>query len=194
MPRRPLTRLAHEAVAAVLHDGDLAVDATVGNGHDTLFLARAVGPHGRVIGFDIQRPAIAKAQSRLAEAGLAQRVELHLTGHERLADFLPASLEGPPLAAAMFNLGYLPGADKTCITRPHSTRQALAAAWSALRPGGLISVLVYIGHPGGVDELDAVQAWLDALADPALAVQSLRGPAAASPVLFLIRRRADPGG
>ena len=70
MTQRPLTTLAQQAVAAVLGPGGLAVDATVGNGHDTLFLARRVAPRGRVFGFDIQPAALAGARRRLAAAGL----------------------------------------------------------------------------------------------------------------------------
>ena len=53
-----LTQIAHEAIAAVLHDGDTTIDATAGNGHDTLMLARLVGESGRVIAFDVQSDAI----------------------------------------------------------------------------------------------------------------------------------------
>ncbi|MFM1891187.1 MAG: hypothetical protein RLZ44_264 [Pseudomonadota bacterium] len=169
----------------MLRPGDLAVDATVGNGHDTLFLANTVGAGGRVIGFDIQPAALAAARARLTAAGLAARVELHLSGHQQLADYLPP---GQRLAVAMFNLGYLPGADKACITRPETTAQALTAAWAALRPGGLVSVLVYIGHPGGREELAAVQGWLDAQRDPTLDWHAEQGDAETSPILFLIRR------
>ncbi len=191
MPRpRPLTNLAQAAVAAVLRHGDLAIDATLGNGHDALFLARAVGAAGRVIGFDIQPAALNATRDRLAAAGLADRVELHQAGHEHLADYLCGR---PAPTAVMFNLGYLPGADKSCITRPETTRQALSAAWAALRPGGIISTLVYVGHPGGTTELAAVQDWLDTRNDPALSYTSAQIPAArSSPVLILLRRGAPP--
>lgn len=48
-----------------------------------------------------------------------------------------------------FNLGYLPGGDKNLITKVDTTLQALQAASNVLQPGGLISIVAYVGHPGG---------------------------------------------
>jgi Putative rRNA methylase len=48
-----------------------------------------------------------------------------------------------------FNLGYLPGVDKTLITMPHTTEMALKASSKLLDSKGLISIIVYAGHPGG---------------------------------------------
>ena len=144
---RPLTRLAHELLRAQLCPGDIAIDATAGNGHDTLFLAQAVGPCGRVHGFDIQPAAILATRARLAAAGAAAPAELHLAGHEQMARLLPA-LCGK-VAAVTFNLGYLPGADHATTTGTNSTLEALEQALTLLRSGGALSVLAYRGHPGG---------------------------------------------
>ncbi|MCB1093584.1 MAG: methyltransferase domain-containing protein, partial [Verrucomicrobiae bacterium] len=83
-PRLPrATEMAHRLLAERLRPGDLAIDATVGNGHDTVFLAEAVGQAGQVIGFDIQPIAIEATRHRLSEAGLSDRVELHTECHSR---------------------------------------------------------------------------------------------------------------
>jgi predicted methyltransferase len=138
--------------------GGVAVDATVGNGHDTLFLAELVGETGRVYGFDIQQSALDAADRRLTDAGLHSRVTLLYAGHERMAELLPVEAKGK-IQAATFNLGYLPGGDKTVVTRPDMTIAALYAAWEWLAPGGIITVVLYNGHPGGQEEQDEVLTW-----------------------------------
>jgi predicted methyltransferase len=180
-PRRPLTALAQQRLAAVICAGDLAVDATVGNGHDTLFLARQVGPDGHVWGFDVQQQALAATARQLLEHRLTDRVTLVHGGHELLSETLPASARGQ-LAAVMFNLGYLPGSDKRVTTLPRTTLAALAAARDQLRSGGLLSVLAYRGHAGGQQEAQAVAGWL---ANSDLHLETFESP---GPVLFLARK------
>ena len=153
---------AKRLAGAALGAGALAVDATVGNGHDTLFLAERVGASGRVYGFDVQPEAVARTRSRLEAAGLAGRVTLFERGHEAMRTALPPEAVGR-VRAVMFNLGYLPGGDKTRITRPGTTLPALTAALDLLAPGGVLTVVVYGGHPGGAEESDAVTAWAETL-------------------------------
>jgi predicted methyltransferase len=158
-----VSQLAHFCVAAVLQPGEAAIDATVGNGYDTVFLARQVGDKGRVFGFELQVEALEKARKRLRMAGLDTCVTLFLKGHEHMATTLATVWHGR-IGAVMFNLGYLPGGnDRGCITRPETTLQALNAALQLLRPGGLISVVAYPGHPGGAEEAERVRVWAAAL-------------------------------
>ncbi len=145
MPRR-LTELAQAAVSEVVRAGDVAVDATAGNGYDTAFLADAVGPDGRVFAIDTQQAAIRATRRRLGARGTADRVTLVEDCHSRLALTLPATLE---LNAAMFNLGYLPGSDKAVVTQPASTLAALETCCDRLAERGVITVLAYRGHSGG---------------------------------------------
>lgn len=164
-----VTETAHDLVARFVRDGDHVVDATVGNGHDTRFLASLVGTRGRVDGFDIQAAAIETTGRELQ--GFPQ-VNLHCLGHERMREVVSG-----PVAAAMFNLGYLPSGDKTLVTRPETTVAALDAAWELLRaPGGILSVVIYPGHAGGRDESLVVEAWFSRL-DPAQHRTLRHGPA-----------------
>lgn len=185
MRPRPLTEQAQQAVGRVLKPGERAVDATVGNGHDTLFLARQVAPGGRVIGFDLQPQALATAQARLAAAGLRHIVELQLCGHQQMSDRVPSGWPGH-VGAVMFNLGYLPGGDKRRVTRAEHTLPALDQALRLLRIGGLVSLLVYRGHPGAQQEAEAVTSWLGGL-DKRYRVT---GHASPGPLLYLIGRLA----
>jgi SAM-dependent methyltransferase len=156
-PPRP-TELAHRLLEGVVSDGALAIDATAGNGHDTLFLARLVGPSGRVLAFDVQAAAIESARTLLEREGVAERVVPYQESHALLAD----RAEAGSVDVVMFNLGYLPGADRTVITETAGTLAALEAAAHVLRPGGWLCVTCYPGHAGGGDEADAVGQWMEA--------------------------------
>lgn len=160
MTRPPrLTSLARAAVSAVLKPGARAVDATMGNGHDTLMLARCIAPTGQVAAFDIQRQALQQTAVRLRAAGLAQRVDLMRLGHEHMIEALPDDWPGT-VAAVMFNLGYLPGGDKTRITRAETTVPAMRQSLALLAPGGILSVMLYRGHRGADAETTAVADWI----------------------------------
>ena len=142
---RPL-QMAHAFLEEVVTDEDIVVDATMGNGYDTLFLAQLAK---KVYAFDIQEQAIEQTTKRLAEAKL-DNVELFLTGHENVDQYVES------IKAAIFNLGYLPSADKTVITQPHTTIQALEKLCQRLVTSGRIAIMIYYGHEGGDVERDAV--------------------------------------
>jgi SAM-dependent methyltransferase len=148
-------------VEAVLKPGGLAIDATCGNGHDTGFLARLTGPHGTVVAIDVQADAIAEARLRIEAAGMDDgRVRFVHGCHTAMGDHVAAGAAD----VVMFNLGYLPGGDHALTTRAETTPVALDAAALALRPGGLLVVTCYPGHPEGAAEADAVADWMRAAA------------------------------
>ena len=143
--KRPL-EMAHDFLAQVITQEDIVVDATMGNGHDTLFLAKLAK---QVYAFDIQEQALEKTSQRLQEAGLTN-AELILQGHETVDQFVRE------VKAAIFNLGYLPSADKSIITQPQTTLDALDKLCHMLVKGGRIAIMIYYGHEGGDIERDAV--------------------------------------
>lgn len=142
-----------QLLSDAIEPGDIVVDATVGNGHDTLFLAQLVGPHGRVYGFDVQQEAIQTTTDRLTEHELATRVTLFHAGHQEASHMLPPVHDGK-VKAVVFNLGYLPGGDHRVVTRPKTTIAAIEFFLDTLLPGGIIAVVVYPGHPEGAVERD----------------------------------------
>lgn len=151
--------LSHYFLEGVVCPGDVVVDATAGNGHDTVFLARLVGEEGKVYAFDIQEEAIRRTAARLAEAGLEHRVVLLQEGHENLHRFVTYGVK-----AVVFNLGYLPGGDHSVTTRPETTVEAFARALEVLVPGGIVTAVVYRGHPGGEEEGEALMNFVGSLA------------------------------
>ena len=152
--------LSHLFLHDFLRDGDYAVDATCGNGNDTLLLARLVGISGHVWGFDIQQQAVDETARRLTKEDLGSRVTLLKCGHEELALHVSG-----PVQVVLFNLGYLPGGDRSVITRPETTVVALQHSLQLLAPGGVVLVTVYPGHSGGTEEQSGVDNWA-ALLDP----------------------------
>lgn len=180
-PERPTAR-AHRELATVIRAGDLVIDATAGNGHDTIFLADKVGEEGRVIAFDIQAAAIASTRARLEAAGLEQRVTLIEGSHGGI------SIAASPgsVAAVVFNLGYLPGGDHAVITQRSETLGATRQALEALRPGGLLAIVCYPGHPGGDEESEAVLAWAQGLEGSHYGCEVVRREDTLRPAPFLI--------
>ena len=150
-----IVSFAHGLIRGALRPGDVAVDATAGNGHDTVLLAELVGAKGRVFAFDVQAAALAATRQRLQQQGLAERVQLLQASHADMARYLPKGVQ-----AIMFNLGWLPGGDKTVTTDAVTTIAALQAALELLQPHGLLVMVVYQGHPGARQERDAVEQWL----------------------------------
>lgn len=186
---RPVT-LAHRFAAKLIDPGDCCVDATVGNGNDTVFLARRVGKAGRVLGFDVQKRAIASTQRKLRERGLDERVLLQLEGHENVGRRLKA-LGWSGIRIAMFNLGYLPGSDKRVVTRGDTTLSALGSCSEALLPRGAISIVGYRGHRGGGEEYDAVWHWASQLDSSRYMVMRYERGSATAPVFIWIEKKAQ---
>lgn len=146
MIKRPI-QLSHDFLAEVLDKESIVVDATMGNGHDTAFLAAL---SKKVYAFDIQKQAVAQTKERLAELGL-ENVQLILDGHQHLDRYVEE-----PVRAAIFNLGYLPSADKSIVTKPDTTVTAIEKILQRLEVGGRLALMIYYGHEGGDIEKDAV--------------------------------------
>jgi predicted methyltransferase len=151
-PPRP-TALAWEILRPLIRAGDRVIDATAGNGYDTVFLAECVGPNGKVIAFDIQELALISARMRVDDAGLLDRVDFIHGSHVGMA----SHAECGSVAVIMFNLGYLPGNDHAVTTEAADTLEALEVAFGLIRPGGALSVVCYPGHPAGASEAEAVE-------------------------------------
>jgi len=147
--------LSHLFIHRFVGVGDHVVDATCGNGHDTLLLAELVGTSGRVWAFDIQRKALEMTAGRLAEAGGFDSVLLIHAGHEAMTAHCPGSVK-----AVIFNLGYLPGGDQAVVTLPESTLAGFEQSLELLGPGGVVIITLYPGHVGGEQERTVLESRL----------------------------------
>ena len=138
-----------------LESGDVAIDGTCGNGHDTAYFANLVGETGHVYGFDIQQQAIENTKEKLRTENLLQQCTLIQTGHEHVKAYVPKQQYGQ-VKAAIFNLGYLPGGDKSIVTGAETTISAIEQLLEIMAPKGIIVLVIYHGHTGGAIERDAV--------------------------------------
>jgi ubiquinone/menaquinone biosynthesis C-methylase UbiE len=183
-----LTEKVHTILTNHLQQGDQAIDATAGNGYDTLFLAEQVGSSGKVTAIDIQDSAIRSTRDKLDSTGLIDRVRLVNDDHAiSLRKLIEANRE--KIAAITFNLGYLPGSDKSIQTRAESTEEALAASIQLLSPGGYLCVTAYRGHSGGTAEAETVEAFMrksqkEGHAVDCYEVESSNSP----PILWLLKK------
>lgn len=139
--------------------GDFCIDATMGNGNDTLLLSRLCGETGKVLAFDIQKPALTNTRKLLLEKNSPANYRLILDSHANMKNY---ALTGT-VSCIVFNLGYLPGGDHEMATKKDTSIQALTAALDLLKRGGMISLCIYSGGDSGFEERDAVLTWLKSL-------------------------------
>ena len=138
-----LLDLQKQFILAHLKEGDIAVDFTMGNGHDTEYLCKKV-PGGKVYAFDIQESALVNTRKRLDDAGLSNAVLIH-SSHAHCKEYIKEPIDG-----GMFNLGYLPGSgNKALHTMRESTLPAVTGAIELLKKGGVLVISIYPGHEEG---------------------------------------------
>ena len=142
-------------LAPALVQARCVVDATAGNGHDTLFFCEKTQSDCRIVAFDIQSAAINSSAALLQKHGMREKVQLILGDHARLQDYV-----AEPVQAAVFNLGYLPGQDHRITTTTTSLKPALERLLDLLSPNGRIAIVGYPGHEPGVHELDFLESYL----------------------------------
>lgn len=184
--------MAHKWIAERTSSGDIVIDATAGGGVDTLALAELVGHKGIVYAFDIQQDALKRTKERLLTSSSEKlaEVKLILANHAQMAEWIDP-LSAGKVAAVMFNLGYLPGSDdQSVITESATTIAALDAATMLLRPGGIITCVLYPGHPGGAEEAATVEAWAAQLPQSVAQTVTYRQPQRpAAPYLIAAEKR-----
>lgn len=168
-----------------LGEGEVAVDFTMGNGNDTLFLSRTVGETGRVYAFDIQEAALESTKKHLTENSAPENYTLICASHHRLKEFVKE-----PIKAGMFNLGYLPGSGKKAVTTlRETTMAAVEAALDLLLPDGVLIVAIYPGHEEGEIEGEMLREYFSTLSKykicPSI-FRILNSPT--SPYFFLVEK------
>lgn len=169
-----------------LRPGDTAVDFTMGNGNDTLFLSKTVGAGGRVYAFDIQEEALRSTRIHLEEAGAPGNYTLIHDSHHRVKDYVRG-----PIKAGMFNLGYLPRSGrKTLTTLCETTMPAVEAAIELLAPDAILMVAVYPGHAEGSREGEMLASYFAKLDRRRICVSCFRiVNSPTSPYFFIVETR-----
>lgn len=139
--------VARLIIASKVKPGDTVVDATMGNGKDTIFLAEMVGEEGKVFAFDIQKEALAKTADLLGTSEIKARVDIIKDSHEKMPEYINRQIN-----CVLFNLGYLPGGDKTITTQAETTAKAIENILPHIAQYGVILLVVYQGHDEGKRE------------------------------------------
>lgn len=142
----------------IIEKGNVVIDATMGNGYDTVYLGNLVGETGKVYAFDVQEEALTSTRKKVIRDNMEDRIELILDGHENLDKYVKEEV-----SCVVFNLGYLPRAKHVVITKADTTLQAIKKSLELLKPNGIISIAAYIGHEGGLDEKNYVCEYLNNL-------------------------------
>lgn len=156
-----ITQWCHHFIEQQVRPGDICIDATMGNGHDTELLCRLTGSEGKVLAFDIQEIALSNTQRRLQDAELPVNYRLILDSHSHMDQYADAD----SVSCIVFNFGYLPGGDHALATRPDSSIAAIEQGLKLLKRNGLMSLCIYSGGDSGFEERDALLSYLKAL-DP----------------------------
>ena len=167
-----------------LSEGEVAVDFTMGNGNDTLFLSKTVGEGGRVYAFDIQEAALKSTRERLIAENAPENYTLICASHHRVREFV-----SEPIKAGMFNLGYLPGGEHAVTTMRETTMPAVEAAIDMLLPDGVLIIAVYPGHEEGSLEGDMLREYFKTTSRYKICPSEFRilnSPA--SPYFFLVEK------
>ena len=151
-----ITQWCARFIREQVQPGDICIDATMGNGNDTLLLCTLCGEKGHVFAFDIQKQALENTARRLQEAAVPDNYTLLLESHTNIEHYA----ESGTVSCITFNLGYLPGGDHSKATRADTSIEALSSGLSLLKKGGLISLCIYSGGDSGFEERDQILDWL----------------------------------
>lgn len=154
-----ITQWSHELFRLQVKPGGIYIDATMGNGHDTLFLCELAGETGRVIAFDIQEKAINATELLLKKHHMETRAKLCLDSHIHMDRYL----EQDSVDGIYFNFGYLPGGDHNLATKPDTSVEAIKTGLGLLRKGGVMALCIYSGGDTGFEEKDCILEYLKGL-------------------------------
>ena len=152
------TLIAHSYWEKLIKPGDVVIDATLGNGYDTLFLAKLLKGDGQLIGYDIQKNAIENTLALLKKNLQKEELECITLKHASHEFF-----EVPFAKLIVYNLGYLPGGDKTITTHAETTLNSIKDACRILQEGGAVSVMCYVGHEEGAEEYEKLFTYFSSL-------------------------------
>lgn len=179
------TKMAQYLLQFKLPFAKFIVDATTGNGKDTLFLAKNSSHHAEILAVDIQMEAIYKAKALLGKEGCQEKVLFIHDDHSNIEKYISSSID-----IAVFNLGYLPGGNHSVSTVEKSTMIALRCVVKHLSVGGLVTVIAYPGHAQGELECHTLRSYLTQLPSAVYNIGEwkLLNHSTKAPILYVIEK------
>lgn len=182
-----LLELHKQFLLTHIKEGDTVVDFTMGNGHDTEFLSKTVGEQGHVYAFDIQQAAVDSTARNLEAAGCPKNYTLICDSHHNVKKYVSCKIKG-----GMFNLGWLPGGDKSITTMRETTMPAIEAAIELLDTDGILNIAVYPGHPEGDAEGKMIEEYLSSLSRFKVCATKVKiVNSESSPYFFMIETKGE---
>lgn len=149
-------KLIRRFIEEYIEEGAFCIDATAGRGYDTVFLAKLVGPAGKVLAFDIQEEAIVSTKSLLIEERLENSVQVIQDSHIHMNHYA----EAETVDCITFNFGYLPGGNHTICTQAETSIKAIEVGLRLLKRKGIMTLCIYHGGDSGFEEKNALMAYL----------------------------------
>lgn len=156
MKNYQITQWVHHFIKEQIKEGDICIDATMGNGHDSSFLAELVGQTGKVYAFDVQELALKNTRERLQKKKLLDRCQLILDSHENMGNYVKKE----SVSCIVFNFGYLPRGDHKKATKADTSIKAIKIGLDLLEKKGLMTLCIYSGGDTGFEERDAILAYI----------------------------------
>lgn len=152
-----ITSFIRHFIQEHVKEGDFCIDATAGNGHDTLLLCQLTKDSGRVLAFDIQQVALEHTEELLKENEC--KAELILDSHVNMGKYAKTA----SVDCIVFNFGYLPKGNHTICTKAETSIEAIEVGLSLLKKGGMMTLCIYSGRDSGFEERDALLSYLKTL-------------------------------
>lgn len=176
--------IVDEVIEKVEINYNIAIDATMGKGNDTIKLAKKLGKDGIVYSFDIQDIAICNTKNRLKELNI-NNVKLIKDSHENLSEYIKDKAD-----LIIFNLGYLPGFDKNIKTKASSTEIGIKKSLDILGLGGILIITLYTGHEGSLEEKFAIEKLFKNISQKKYAMQKIEffNQVNNPPIVYLIEK------
>lgn len=174
-----ISKIAQGIIKSYEDNKKIAIDCTLGNGHDTDFLSKSFD---RVYAFDIQKEACDKYSKN-------KNTIVINDSHEYLGKYINENVD-----CIMYNLGFLPGSkDKAITTKSESTIKSIDEGLKILNPRGIMTICVYIGHDEGKREETCIVDYLSKLPKDRFAVMEHRyiNRNNLAPRLFVIERNSN---
>lgn len=170
--------LTHYIINTYVKEKKVAIDGTLGNGFDTDFLANNFET---VYAFDIQKIACDKYNEKKQE-----NVIVINDSHHKFLEYINTKVN-----CIVYNLGFLPGGDKSITTNYDSSIESIKIGLDILESSGLMLIASYRGHEEGMNEYVYISEYLSKLSKNRYAVMKheIINRSNKSPVLFVIEKK-----
>ncbi len=172
--------IAHLIWEKHLKKNSMVVDATCGNGHDSYFLANIL-TSGHLYCIDVQQNAIENTKKKLE---MYRNISFIQDCHSNLEKHINHGID-----LIVYNLGYLPGSDKTIKTLKDTTITSLKKSLSLLNPNGLITITSYPGHFEGKEEKKAIYKELESIDNSEFSVYCYHSFFENAPSIFFVSKK-----